>query len=129
MTHKMPEPVSELEAEGIPDHVGALPSKDATGDGQEGIFPPGDEPIAATDFGTTAEEMREGESLDGRLARELPEVTLDTPLPTEEGAPGRLVEDDAVDGLDVQQDVVAHDVGTDRGGFSAEEAAMHIEPQ
>lgn len=53
MSHDLSEPGSELDAEGIPDHLGALPSKDA----------------------------------------------------------------------------VAHDVGVDRGGFSAEESAMHVETE
>ena len=34
---------------------------------------PGERPGASTDFGTTASEQAEGESLDGRLAREVPD--------------------------------------------------------
>jgi hypothetical protein len=33
---------------------------------------PGERPGASTDFGTTSREQAEGESLDGRLAREVP---------------------------------------------------------
>ena len=34
---------------------------------------PGERPGASTDFGTTSAEQAEGESLDGRLAREVPD--------------------------------------------------------
>jgi hypothetical protein len=127
MPNAASDPGSELEDEGIPDHLGAHPAKDATGDGQEGIFPPGDQPIAATDFGTTAAEMHEGESLDGRLARELPDPTVDAAYPTDEGMAGRIVADDEGVRADTEKDAVAYDVGAAGGGLSAEEAAMHIE--
>ena len=38
---------------------------------------PGERPTASADFGTTAAEQAEGESLDGRLARELPDDAPD----------------------------------------------------
>lgn len=120
------DPGSDLEAEGIPDHLGALPSKAATGDSQEGVTPPGDRPASA-DFGTTAAEERSGEPLSGRLAREVPDETADTPYPDESGLAGRLVADDEGAHSDTEKQAVARDVGTDRGGFSAEEAAMHVE--
>ncbi len=64
-----------LDAEGIPDLEGPLPQKVATGDAQEGISPPADdEYVGADEYGTTAEEQREGESLDSKLAREVPDV-------------------------------------------------------
>lgn len=128
MARDIDDPGSELDAEGIPDHLGALPSKAATGDSQEGVIPPSDRP-ASTDFGTTAAEERTGEPLSGRLAREVPDETEDTPYPDERGLAGRLVADDEGVRSDREKDSVAHDVGTDRGGFSAEEAAMHIEPE
>jgi hypothetical protein len=117
---------SDLEAEGIPDHVGSLPAKDATGDGQEGVSPPADRPTSA-DYGTTAAEQRAGEPLSGRLARELADPTVDTPYPDESSLSGRLVADDEGAHADTEKDAVARDVGTDRGAFSAEEAAMHVE--
>jgi hypothetical protein len=43
---------------------------------------PGERPNAAVDFGTTSVEQADGESLDGRLAREVPddvEATADRP--------------------------------------------------
>ena len=38
---------------------------------------PGERPGASTDFGTTSMEQAEGESLDGRLAREVPDDAAD----------------------------------------------------
>lgn len=112
----------ELEEDGIPDHEGPLESKALTGDAQEGVSPPSVVP-AALDYGTTAAEHRAGESLDGRLARELPDVQ--EPYPGEMA--GRLVEEDEGARTDVTKETLAFDVGADAGGFSAEEAAMHIE--
>ena len=44
-----------------------------TGDEQNAYAQPADHAIAVDDFGTTEEEEATGESLDGRLARELPD--------------------------------------------------------
>jgi hypothetical protein len=66
-----------LDAEGIPDLEGPLPAKILTGDPQEGIYPPQDDYVAADAFGITPSEEREGESLDEKLARELPDPTLE----------------------------------------------------
>jgi hypothetical protein len=93
---------------------------------------PNDRPVAVDEFGITGEEERAGESLDGRLAREIPDPALEVEvayLSEAEGlgdAPaGRLVEDDeGARGDDVKENV-AYDVGRDDGGRSAEEAAMH----
>src|SRR5437868_1878652 len=62
-----------LEDEGIPDLEGPLEAKRATGDGQEGVTPPRDRPVAATKFGTTAEEQRTREPLEMRLDQEEPD--------------------------------------------------------
>jgi hypothetical protein len=100
--------------------------------------------------------MAAGESLDGRLAREEPEVGYADPItpggqpefdPSEgdpgEGDPtaltrndddpddylvGRIVQPDEGAHSDIDKDEIASDVGSDGGGFSAEEAAMHIDP-
>jgi hypothetical protein len=76
------EPIQpSLDADGIPDLEGPLSEKAATGDGQEGIYPPGDDGYHAADrFGTTAEEETEGESLDDKVAREVPDPTTDAEL-------------------------------------------------
>lgn len=93
---------------------------------------PNDRPVGVEEYGITAEEEIAGEPLDGRLAREIPDPTLEVDvayLSEAEGlgdAPaGRLVEDDeGARGDDVKENV-AYDVGRDEGGRSAEEAAMH----
>lgn len=93
---------------------------------------PIDHPVAVGDFGTTANEQRDGEPLDGRLARELPDPALDVEVPyvsEAEGigdAPaGRIVELDEGAREDTVKENVAIDVGRDEGQRSAEEAAMH----
>lgn len=93
---------------------------------------PVDRSVAVEDFGTTAEEVRAGEPLDGRLAREVPDPSLDvdvTFLSEAEGvgdAPaGRIVEPDEGTREDDVKENVARDVGRDEGMRSAEEAAMH----
>ena len=104
--------------------------------------PPHDTALAVDDFGTTAEEMHEGEPLDGRLAREVPDVLDDVDRPADESehadtpyseragqGVGRLVEPDEGARTDVEAEMIASDVGTDLGGYSAEEAAMHVEPE
>jgi hypothetical protein len=111
------------EDEGIPDHGGPARGKQETGDPQEGLLPPGDEPRAAEDFGTTAEEQLEGESLDDKLAEEVPERSPDT-----RSELGRLVEPGS--GLaDEEKDEVAEEAEDDRTGESAEEAAMRDEEE
>jgi hypothetical protein len=72
-----------LDSEGVPDLEGPLPEKAMTGDPQEGLAPPNERPRASVDFGTTAEEQREGESLDMRIAREEPDM-LDEVDPVDE---------------------------------------------
>ena len=54
----------------------------------------------------------------------------DTPFDERAGqGVGRLVEPDEGARSDTEADLVASDVGTDLGGYSAEEAAMHVEPE
>ncbi|HWL36696.1 MAG TPA: DUF5709 domain-containing protein [Frankiaceae bacterium] len=93
---------------------------------------PVERPVAVNDFGTTAEESRAGEPLDGRLARELPDPALEVEVPylsEAEGigdAPaGRIVDLDEGVREDTVKENVAIDVGRDEGMRSAEEAAMH----
>ncbi len=78
-----------LEDDGIPDLEGPLRSKAATGDEQEGIIPPSDEPRGTDAFGTTAAEQARGDGLSRRLAEEEP----DQPAPrTERHEAGQLTE-------------------------------------
>lgn len=128
---------SRLEEEGIPDLQDGTPEQQWSSDPQEAPIP-GDAPAAAGAWGTTAAEQSQGESLDARLAQEEPEATgqqageRDVPAnlyrPTDEHA-GRLVAPDAGLGADTEPTEVATDVGADSGGFTAEEAAMHVVPE
>jgi hypothetical protein len=115
------EPQERPEDQGIPDLDPALPAKEATGDAQEGLVLPGDEPRAVDEYGTTAEEQRRGEDLDGRLVREEPD--RDEP---DRRRSGRLIEDG--DGLtDQEKDEVAEEARDDTQGLSAEEAAVRVD--
>ena len=106
----------------------------------EGYSPPERRP-ATHDVGTTAEEMREGETLDQRIAQEEPDLdpssvptSADEDTPQRVGADpepraGRLVAPDEGAHEDAEKDEVAFDVGIDGGAASAEEAAVHVVPE
>ncbi len=101
----------------------------------EGLTAP-DHWSPAQGFGNTAAEMRQGETLEQRVAQEEPEVSAadDTPWSShhesrEVGSKraGRLVDArGGYPGEDTEATAVGHDVGIDGGAASAEEAAMHI---
>ena len=143
MTSRIPERPSGFEAEGVPDPGETSDGQDVVGDAGSayGEEPPHDTAMAVDDFGTTAEEEHDGEPLDGRLAREEPDVLAavdqdpdesdgsDTPFDERAGqGVGRLVEPDQGAHTDAEADLVATDAGTDLGGYTAEESAMHVEP-
>ncbi len=97
----------------------------------EGYSPP-ESYSAAERFGNTAAEMREGETLDQRIAQEEPDVSSD---PSDEflddgevgsQRAGRLVDPDGGIGPDHDAELIGEDVGIDGAGASAEEAAVHI---
>lgn len=142
MSSRIPEKPSEAEAEGIPDPGFSDPTQLVAGDTEATVEPPHDTAVAVDEFGTTAREQAEGESLTGRLDREEPDVLEAADRPADEGAGadtpfderagqgvGRLVEPDEGARTDTEKDMVAGDVGTDLGGYSAEESAMHLEPE
>ncbi len=142
MSSRIPVNPSEAEAEGIPDPGFSDPSQIVAGDTEATIEPPHDTAIAVDEWGTTASEQAEGEPLDSRLEREEPDVLDAVDLPADERAGadtpfderagqgvGRLVESDEGARSDTEADMVAGDVGTDLGGYSAEESAMHLEPE
>ncbi|MFI9723323.1 DUF5709 domain-containing protein [Streptomyces sp. NPDC052396] len=105
----------------------------------EGYSPP-ERPLAVNHYGTTAREQREGETLDQRLAEEVPDITVPDgdgigdesdkagePLDEEVGdaRAGRLIP--VTDRMPPRRnDVFARDVGINGGAASAEEAAIHI---
>jgi hypothetical protein len=188
VSHNIPEPDphSEFEDEGIPDLQDGTPQQQRAVDPQQAPLP-ADQPTAVDDFGATVEEQIEGEPLDLRVDREVPEeqamfgegepvvrparegrpdrtdapeavtedsglgvgADLDTEFEPDTGtgpdweaqpeepsgqvweAPrraGRLVAPDEGAHPDEEADAVAGEAGPDRGGYTAEEAAMRVEP-
>jgi hypothetical protein len=110
------------------------PAENLTGDDpdeimQTGYNPPDREPYNLRHIPTPREE-REGESLDQRLAEEEPDVTpADIDIADQEPRAGRLVAPDRGLGPDEEKDEIAEDVGPAGYASSAEEAAVHIEPE
>ncbi|MFJ3801574.1 DUF5709 domain-containing protein [Streptomyces sp. NPDC090088] len=108
----------------------------------EGYSPP-ERPWAVEHTGVTAAEAQRGETLDERLAEEVPDLavpegddlgdTWDTDgelLDDEVGddRAGRLLAPDEGAHEVTDSDLVASDRGLDGAGASAEEAAMHVIP-
>lgn len=98
----------------------------------EGYSPP-ERWSAGEGFGTTADEALEGETLDQRLAQEVPEPDPYAEEGENVGGPevggarsGRLVAPDEGAHEDSEKDLVAEDIGIDGAGASAEEAAVHV---
>jgi hypothetical protein len=90
--------------------------------------------------GTTAAEQREGETIDERRRQEEADVDLEPTGDDDEfndpadrfagdERSGRLVAPDEGVHEDVDPEAVAHDVGIDGGAASAEEAAVHEQPE
>jgi hypothetical protein len=97
---------------------------------------PRDDAGATVDFGTTAFEQSEGESLDGRLAREVPDDTTDVvggvrSSEDPQRAMAQLEQDtsttfDTDSGTNRTADDVEATADVPVGGESAEEAAVHV---
>jgi len=120
------------------------------GDPLDEGFSPAEKPWALDDWGTTPREQHDGQSLDDRLARELPDVGAgefdDDGLGDVSDSDGELRDDEvgddragrlvsqsyvssdaaSVGGDEWDADLLAVDVGIDGAGASAEEAAVHI---
>jgi hypothetical protein len=107
-------------------------------------YSPPERPWAVNDWGTTGAEESAGESLAGRLAREVPDGVADEGdglgdasdtdgelIDDEVGdrRAGRLVDADDGGGSDTDDELYARDAGIDGAGASAEEAAVHIVPE
>ncbi|MGW4485038.1 DUF5709 domain-containing protein [Amycolatopsis sp. NPDC004368] len=123
--------------------TGVLDPEDTLEDGDpydEGYSPP-ERPYEVDEFGTTPEEEREGESWEGRLSRELPDVRPDEgdDLGDTEDTDGELLDEELGDfragrlvaanegtGEDTDDELYATDIGIDGGAASAEEAAIHV---
>jgi hypothetical protein len=106
----------------------------------EGYSPP-EKPLGVDKVGTTAAEQHDGETLDERLAQEVPDVTPPAgdgvgdrtdgegePVDPQAGTDraGRLVAPDEGVRTDTTKETVAEDVGIDGGAAGAEEAAVHV---
>ena len=141
MSGRIPDPADPFEDEGQASQEPGLPGKRITGDPQDDMPVAGDAPVGVDDYGTTAAEEQAGEPLDLRLSREEPDLLeraaatsadesedADQPYPVDpEERVGRIVETDEGARTDDEASAVADDVGTDSGGFSAEERAMHVQ--
>ncbi len=98
----------------------------------EGYSPP-EKWSAGEGFGTTAAEALLGETFEQRLAQEEPDIDpyavppeyVDGPEVGGERA-GRLVARDEGSHFDLEEELVAAEVGIDGGAASAEEAAIHV---
>ena len=98
----------------------------------EGYSPP-ERWSPAEGYGNTADEALQGESMEQRLAQEVPEPDPYAEEDENVGGPevgdersGRLVAPDEGAGPDEEKDMVAEDVGIDGAAASAEEAAVHV---
>ncbi len=93
---------------------------------------PGERANASADFGTTAFEHSEGESLEGRLARELPDDAPDVrPAEDPDRGVGQLEQDflttpDTDSGTNRTADDVEATADPAVGGEGPEERAMHL---
>ncbi|MEU1181870.1 DUF5709 domain-containing protein [Streptomyces sp. NPDC005820] len=138
--------VYQPDASDIQEDSGLLDAEDTLVDDgvsdplDRGWSPP-ERPWAVEHDGVTAAERRQGETLDQRLAEELPDLPVPDGdglgdcdgtdgelLDNEVGAArsGRLVAPDEGAHEDEESAMVASDVGIDGAAASAEEAAMHI---
>lgn len=100
----------------------------------EGYSPPGKWSVAEG-YGNTPLEEELGETLDQRLAQEIPEPDpyREGPEPEHVGdvgteRAGRLGAPDQGIGEDEDKELIAEDVGIDGAASSAEEAAVHVIP-
>jgi hypothetical protein len=131
-----------------PEEASGVLEPEDTLDGPVGVrdvldtgWSPAERPWAVDDWGTTEAEEAAGESLDGRLARELPDGVEDDGdglgdssdtdgelLDDEVGdvRAGRLVDADDGEAGDGDDELWARDEGIDGAAASAEEAAVHI---
>ncbi|GAB2325525.1 DUF5709 domain-containing protein [Streptomyces griseoincarnatus] len=138
--------VYQPDASEIQDDAGLLDAEDTletdgVADPLDRGWSPPERPWAVEHYGVTAAEQHEGETLEQRLAEELP----DLPVPDGDGVgdstgtdgelldnevgaarSGRLVAPDEGAHEDDEEALVAYDVGIDGAAASAEEAAVHI---
>jgi hypothetical protein len=128
------------EATGLLEPEDTLEDPRGARDLDTGWSPP-ERPWGVDDWGTTEREEATGESLDGRLRRELPDRPEDDGdgLGDLAGGDGELLDDEVGDAragrladvgedgvVDDEDQLLAEDLGIDGGAASAEEAAVHL---
>ena len=89
-------------------------------DGLDAGYVPPDRPYVLRERGVTSRGMQEGDTLDERLRRELPEE------PRDPYRAGRLTVQGMGAAMEIPDDMDGVDVGIDGGAASAEEAAVHV---
>jgi Family of unknown function (DUF5709) len=90
-------------------------------DALEAGYSPPDRPYALDDDELTVAGQQRGETLDERLAREVPEE-----VPVDVDRAGRLADPEQTGAMERSDAIEGTDVGIDGGAASAEEAAVHI---
>lgn len=143
MSETLPDPEASNFPEGIDDDY---PERSRVPEPEEPALPSDDGYVGAAATGTTVEEQIEGENLEDKLGREVPEPTVDPlrPLDVDEERDEVGEVDDVLtaDDLEVHGSLVAPDEGTHGdtekdevaslasgdGPSAAEETAMHIDP-
>ena len=97
--------------------VGPADGNDAVDAG----YSPPDRPYALDDDELTVAGQAAGETLDERLAREVPEE-----VPVDVDRAGRLADPEQLGVMERTDSIEGQDVGIDGGAASAEEAAVHV---
>ena len=97
--------------------VGPVDGNDAVDAG----YSPPDRPYALDDDELTVAGQAAGETLDERLAREVPEE-----VPVDADRAGRLADPEQLGVMERTDSMEGQDVGIDGGAASAEEAAVHV---
>lgn len=124
MTEPLDQPEQYLDSDHLVETPESLRDSDPEAPPLDRGIEESDTYLGADRYGNTAEEQRQGESLDLRLSEEEPDVTS-AAGPTDPLS-GRLVQPDEGAHADLEQDEVADSVGVDGGDLTAEEAAMHL---
>ena len=123
------------EDDGVPDIADDDHPTEAGAEDPEFAPVPGERANATADFGTTAFEQAEGESLSGRLDREVPDTGVDTADDVRAAeSHDRTVPQLSQDGVSEQADSFTDSVTDDvtaaaddpTGGEGPEERAMHL---
>ena len=142
MTTRTPDPADPYEEAGLPATDDALPGKLITDDVQDDVVMPTDHASYVTSYGTTDLEAELGEPLGASASQRRSRTSLparraldrerrrdETPIraTARNGSAGWWRRTRAPTPTTTPT-LYAEDRGTDSGDFSAEESAMHVEP-